>query len=78
MVMSANQFTARTAGGVRYEPEPFEPFERPPHYVPAEAPARSIQMYERIIGHALLSQEIQAEEAVLLLGQYEAWFATSL
>lgn len=40
-----------------------------------EAPVvPSIEAYERLIGRALLNGEIQAEEAVRALRNYEVWF----
>lgn len=66
MDTSENQHTARMKGGCLHETEPFKP---------NDGVERSIENYERIIGHAVLQGVIDAEEAYRLIGNYQVWYA---
>lgn len=64
MEASENHFIARMKGGIRHEEEPWEP---------REVRDTSIANYERVLGHAMLAGEIDAEEALKALSNYAAW-----
>lgn len=61
---SENQYTARMTGGSRHEEAPWKPIDHV---------ERSVENYERILGHAVLEGVLDAEEAYDLLGNYVTW-----
>lgn len=74
MIQSQNQHTARMRGGCLHETEPFTPPDERKHRLPESEVERSIEMYERVIGHAVMHGAIDCEEAMQLLRNYEAWY----